>query len=45
MDENPDMTDVKKLKYIHIAWEKANRLETLIDEFLRLHVVIQNPFH
>ena len=36
LDENPDMTDVKKLKYIHIAWEKANRLETLIDEFFEI---------
>ena len=25
LDENPDMPDDKKLKYIHTAWEKANR--------------------
>ena len=36
LDENPDMADEKKLKYIHIAWEKANRLETLIDEFFEI---------
>lgn len=33
LDENPDMSDEKKSKYIHTAWEKANRLRTLINEF------------
>lgn len=33
LDENPDMSDEKKSKYIHTAWEKANRLRTLVDEF------------
>lgn len=33
LDENPDMSDEKKSKYIHTAWEKANRLRTLVNEF------------
>lgn len=33
LDENPDMSDDKKSKYIHTAWEKANRLRTLVNEF------------
>lgn len=36
LDENPDMPDGKKSEYIHIAWEKANRLETLINEFFEI---------
>lgn len=33
LDENPDMPDEKKAKYIHTAWEKANRLRILVNEF------------
>lgn len=33
LDENPDMSDEKKSKYIHTAWEKAIRLRTLVNEF------------
>lgn len=36
LDENPDMPDDKKLKYIHTAWEKANRLRMLVNEFFEI---------
>lgn len=36
LDENPDMPDEKKSKYIHTAWEKANRLRTLVNEFFEI---------
>ncbi|WP_321012153.1 sensor histidine kinase [Eisenbergiella sp.] len=36
LDENPDMPDGKKSKYIHTAWEKANRLKTLVNEFFEI---------
>lgn len=36
LDENPDMPDDKKLKYIHTAWEKANRLRILVNEFFEI---------
>ena len=31
LDETPDMPDEEKAKYIHTAWEKANRLRTLVE--------------
>ena len=37
LDETPDMPDEEKAKYIHTAWEKANRLRTLVNEFTRSH--------
>ena len=36
LDENPDLPDALKEKYTHIAWEKANRLETLVNEFFEI---------
>ena len=36
LDETPDMPDEEKAKYIHIAWEKANRLRTLVNEFFEI---------
>jgi len=36
LDENPDMSDDKKIKYIHTAWEKANRLRILVNEFFEI---------
>ena len=36
LDETPDIADEQKLKYIHIALEKANRLETLVNEFFEI---------
>lgn len=36
LDETPDMPDEKKSKYIHTAWEKANRLRTLVNEFFEI---------
>lgn len=36
LDENPNMPDEKKSKYIHTAWEKANRLRTLVNEFFEI---------
>ena len=30
LDETPDMPDEEKAKYIHTAWEKANRLRTCL---------------
>ena len=36
LDENPDLPDALKTKYTHIAWEKANRLETLVNEFFEI---------
>lgn len=36
LDENPDMPDEKKAKYIHTAWEKANRLRILVNEFFEI---------
>lgn len=36
LDENPDMPDEKKSKYIHTAWEKANRLRILVNEFFEI---------
>lgn len=36
LDENPDMTDDKKAKYVHTAWEKANRLRILVNEFFEI---------
>lgn len=36
LDENPDMSDEKKAKYIHTAWEKANRLRILVNEFFEI---------
>lgn len=36
LDENPDMPDDKKIKYIHTAWEKANRLRILVNEFFEI---------
>ena len=44
LDETPDMPDEEKAKYIHTAWEKANRLRTLVNEFLRLPAAIPNLF-
>ena len=45
LDETPDMPDEEKAKYIHTAWEKANRLRTLVNEFfLRLPAAIRNLF-
>lgn len=36
LDETPDMPDDKKSKYIHTAWEKANRLRNLVNEFFEI---------
>ena len=36
LDETPDMPDEEKLKYIHTAWEKANRLRNLVNEFFEI---------
>ena len=36
LDETPDMPDEEKAKYIHTAWEKANRLSTLVNEFFEI---------
>jgi len=36
LDENADMPNDQKSKYTHIAWEKASRLETLINEFFEI---------
>ena len=36
LDETPDMPDEEKAKYIHTAWEKANRLRTLVNEFFEI---------
>lgn len=36
LDENPGMPDEKKSRYIHTAWEKANRLRTLVNEFFEI---------
>lgn len=40
LDEAPDMPALQKEKYIHIALDKADRLEKLINEFLKLRVII-----
>ena len=34
--ERADMPDEEKAKYIHTAWEKANRLRTLVNEFFEI---------
>lgn len=36
LDENADIAREQKSKYIHIALEKANRLETLVNEFFEI---------
>ena len=36
MDEIPDMPAAQKAKYVHITLEKANRLESLINEFFEI---------
>lgn len=36
LDEVPDMPDVQKEKYVHVALEKARRLEKLINEFFEI---------
>ncbi len=36
LDENPDMSDDKKAKCVHTAWEKANRLRILVNEFFEI---------
>lgn len=36
LDENSDLPCERKAKYIHIALEKANRLETLVNEFFEI---------
>ena len=36
LDEAPDMPEAQKEKYIHIALTKAERLENLIAQFLKL---------
>ena len=36
LDETPDMPDEEKVKYIHTAWEKANRLRNLVNEFFEI---------
>lgn len=36
LDENPNIPDGKKSKYIHTAWEKAHRLRTLVNEFFEI---------
>ena len=36
LEENPDMTTAQKAKYVHITLEKANRLESLINEFFEI---------
>lgn len=36
LDENSDMPDEQKTKYIHIAKEKAERLEMLVNEFFEI---------
>ena len=36
LDETPDMPDEEKAKYIHTAWEKANRLRNLVNEFFEI---------
>ena len=36
LDETPDMPDEEKAKYIHTAWEKANRLRILVNEFFEI---------
>lgn len=36
LDETPDMPAEQKAKYVHITLEKANRLESLINEFFEI---------
>ena len=36
LEENPDMPTAQKAKYVHITLEKANRLESLINEFFEI---------
>jgi len=36
LDEAPDMPEKQKARYIHIALDKANRLEKLINEFFEI---------
>ena len=36
MDEAPDMSEAQKAKYVHIALDKAYRLEKLINEFFEI---------
>ena len=36
LDEAPDMLEKQKTRYIHIALDKANRLEKLINEFFEI---------
>lgn len=36
LDENGDMPPEQRQKYVHVALEKANRLETLINEFFEI---------
>lgn len=36
LDEAPDMPEKQKTRYIHIALDKANRLEKLINEFFEI---------
>lgn len=36
LDEKADLPDEQKLKYIQIALQKANRLETLVNEFFEI---------
>lgn len=36
LDENPDMSNEKKSKYIHTAWEKANCLRILVNDFFEI---------
>ena len=45
LDEAPDMPEVQKKKYTHIALEKAERLEGLIEEFFEItQYNLQNIF-
>lgn len=45
LDEAPDMPEAQKEKYIHIALEKAQRLEGLIEEFFEItQYNLQNIF-
>jgi two-component system sensor histidine kinase VanS len=36
LDENPDMPEKARIKYLRVALEKANRLEGLIEEFFEI---------
>lgn len=36
LEEAPDMPAQQRAKYVHIAWDKALRLEKLIDEFFEI---------